>query len=126
MANIILIEADRVLAKNLCSFLKGRGHEVIWEVAPQTAMDHADLRCPDLLILDMVLAGRSGAEFLYEFRSYSDWQKTPAIIYSNLPYEELSSPLDSMEHLSIAAYHHKASTSLDQLAATIDQLLVPA
>lgn len=126
MANIILIESDRLLAGNLIKYFKGQGHDIVWQVDPQTAMNQADNNCPDLIILDMVLAGRTGAEFLYEFRSYSDWQKIPVVIFSNLPYEELSSPLDSMEHLHIAAYHHKASTSFERLAQSIEQLLQSA
>jgi DNA-binding response OmpR family regulator len=75
MANILLIETDRLLAKNLSKYLTKFGHEVSWHVEPQAAMDSADQKCPDVIVLDLLLANsRSGIEFLYEFRSYPEWQ----------------------------------------------------
>lgn len=126
MANILLIETDKLLAKNLASFLKKLGHKVTWHVDPQTAMDHADSHCPDVIVLDLLLANhRSGIEFLYEFRSYPDWQDLPVVIFSHVAAEELRECLDAMEQLKISAYRYKPTTSLGDLAQTINQALQP-
>jgi DNA-binding response OmpR family regulator len=125
MARILLIETDRPLANNLCQFLSGAGHEVDWHVNPQDAMDSADKQSPDAIVLDLLLAGRSGIEFLYELRSYPDWQTLPVIIFSSLSPRELSSASDSLHQLNIAAYHYKPSTTLAELARSIDHSLQP-
>lgn len=126
MANILLIETDHLLAKNLSRFLKKLGHQVSWHVEPQGAMDDADQKKPDVIVLDLLLANhRSGIEFLYEFRSYPDWQHLPVIIFSHVAAEDLKDCLDSMQQLNIAAYRYKPTTSLSDLAQTINQALQP-
>ena len=126
MARIILIESDRVLAQNFGYYLMNRGHYVSWHVDPQTAMDDADESQPDIILLDLLLAGRSGIEFLYEFRSYADWRHLPVVVISNIAVEDLGQCIDAFEQLNVSAYRYKPTTSLSQLANTIEQALVPA
>jgi CheY-like chemotaxis protein len=77
-----------------------------------------------LLILDLVLANhRSGIEFLYEFRSYPEWQNLPVVIFSHVAAEDLKGCLDSLKQLNVAAYRYKPTTSLSELAQSIDQAL---
>jgi CheY-like chemotaxis protein len=126
MANILLIETDRLLAKNLSKYLTKFGHEVSWHVEPQAAMDSADQKCPDVIVLDLLLANsRSGIEFLYEFRSYPEWQHLPVVIFSHVAAEDLKDCLDSMQQLNVAAYRYKPTTTLKDLAQTINQSLQP-
>jgi CheY-like chemotaxis protein len=73
-----------------------------------------------------LLASRSGIEFLYELRSYPDWQNLPVIIFSNIVAEEMNACLKAFEHLNIAAYHYKPTTSLSQLGKTLERALQPA
>jgi DNA-binding response OmpR family regulator len=126
VANILLLETDHLLAKNLAKFLKKLGHEVSWHVEPQSAMDHADQKRPDVIVLDLLLANhRSGIEFLYEFRSYPEWQNLPVVIFSHVAAEGLKDCLDSMQQLNVAAYRYKPTTSLSDLAQTINNALQP-
>lgn len=126
MSNILLIEADQWIATNVCRLFQKSGHQVIWYVNLQTAIDSADASRPDLIILDLLLAGRSGAEFLYEFRSYPDWLNLPIVLFSNISEEELGSSLAGFNQLNISAYHYKPTTSLSQLAQTVERLFLPA
>ncbi|MBA3757619.1 response regulator [Candidatus Saccharibacteria bacterium] len=123
MCRILFIETDTVLAANLRSFFGQLGHEVEWHVNPQLAVFSADDNKPDLVILDLMLAGRSGVEFLYEFRSYPDWQDLPVVVFSNVSERELGQSISSFPHLNISAYHYKPQTTLSQLAQTIDKVL---
>jgi DNA-binding response OmpR family regulator len=123
MAHILLMETDHMLAKNLSKFLKKLGHEVSWHVEPQAAMDSADNNKPDVIILDLFLAGRSGIEFLYEFRSYPEWQDMPVVIFSSVAAEDLSNCLESLEQLNVSAYRYKPTTSMAELAETLEQSL---
>jgi len=124
MANILLIETDHILAKNLSKYLKGLGHKVSWHVEPQAAINHADKSQPDVIILDLLLSNhRSGIEFLYEFRSYPEWQNLPVVIFSHVAAEDLRGCLDALKQLNVAAYRYKPTTSLSDLAQSIDQAL---
>lgn len=126
MARILFIETDRIIATNLTKFLNRRGHEIDWHVDPQLAVFSADKNKPDVVILDLMLGSRSGVEFLYEFRSYPDWQNMPVIVFSNVSERELGQCITSFPQLNITAYHYKPQTSLSQLAQTVEQVLRPS
>lgn len=125
MTKILLIEADKILAQNTCAYLGGLGYEVKWHVDLQEAMFWADENQPDAVVLDLLLPGRSGIEFLYEFRSYPEWQNLPVVVFSGLAAEELKDCIESLDQLNIAAYHYKPVTPLARLGATIAQVLQP-
>jgi CheY-like chemotaxis protein len=124
VANVLLMETDHILAKNLSKYLSSLGHEVSWHVEPQSAIDQADKKRPDVIILDLMLANhRSGIEFLYEFRSYPEWQNLPVVIFSHVAAEDFKGCLDSLKQLNVAAFRYKPTTSLSDLAQSIDQAL---
>ena len=111
------------MAGSVSQALQRRGHSVDWHVELQAATNSADKARPDIIILDLLLAGRSGVEFLYELRSYPDWQALPVIIFSDVAPGELAQSLASLNDLNIAAYHHKRTTSLAQLTQSVDGIL---
>ncbi len=125
MARILFIEPDRLLGANAKKILKHAGHDVDWHVDPQSAMNSADAAHPDIIILDVLLAGRSGLEFLYEFRSYPEWAQLPVIIYSNVSAEDFNAAGTGFKHLGVAAYFYKPVTSINDLSKAIDQILQP-
>lgn len=125
MARILFIESDRLLGNNAKLALKRAGHSVDWQVDLQAAMNSADATRPDIIILDLLLANRSGVEFLYEFRSYPEWANVPVIIYSTVTSEEFSEAGVGFNYLNIAAYHHKPATSLDLLCKSVERILQP-
>ena len=126
MPQVLLIESDRLIAGNIKKMLKKAGIKVDWQVDPQAALDDADKNLPDLIIIDMVLAGHGGIEFLYEFRSYPDWQKVPVVVFTSLSAEELKKDISGFEHLNISAYHYKPNTPLSDLVKSVEHILQPA
>jgi DNA-binding response OmpR family regulator len=125
MARILLLEADSLLAQNITKYLSKAGHDVQWFAEPQAAIHAADTQSPELVILDLLLASHSGAEFLYEFRSYPDWQNTPVIIFSSLSNEEIQEAAPALSQLNITAYYHKPHASLAELAQAVSDALQP-
>ena len=119
MSQILLIESDRLIADNIKKVLKKAGFSVDWQVDPQAALDVADKNLPDLIIVDLALAGHGGVEFLYEFRSYPDWREVPVVIFSSLSAEELKEDITGLGHLNINAYHYKPNTSLSELVKSV-------
>src|SRR5579862_5026294 len=122
MAKVLLIETDRQLAKNIKSYLRLAGHNVNTHSDLQTAILNADADSPDIIVLDLWLAGRSGIEFLYELRSYPDWQAVPVIVTGKLSQDELAMYADALEQLSVTNYVPKHTPILD-LVRQIDELL---
>jgi DNA-binding response OmpR family regulator len=125
MARILLLEADSLLAQNITKYLSKAGHEVQWFAEPQSAIHAADEQSPELVILDLLLASHSGAEFLYEFRSYPDWQNTPVIIFSSLSNEEIQEAAPALSQLKVSAYFHKPHASLLELSHAVNEALQP-
>jgi DNA-binding response OmpR family regulator len=126
MAQILLLETDRQLAKSLKDYFGRAGHSLVCYSDPQQAVVAADRRQPQVIILDLMLAGRSGIEFLYELRSYPDWQAIPVIVTGSLSQEDLQVFADSFAELGVSKYLHRQTTSLPQLLAEAQKLLVPA
>ncbi|MGH7156647.1 MAG: response regulator transcription factor [Candidatus Saccharimonadales bacterium] len=125
MAKVLLIETDRQLAKNIQGYLKLAGHSIQIHSDLQTAITSADTQSPDIIVLDLWLAGRSGIEFLYELRSYPDWQNVPVIVTGKLSQDELALYDLAFQQLNVASYLPKHAT-ISELASQIGQLLQPA
>jgi len=119
---ILLIETDRFLARNIQRALKRAGHDSDWLIDLQTAINAADTSKPDAVILDLLLAGRSGIEFLYEFRSYPEWNEVPVIVYSNIPDSELRQGSEAFAQLGISHFLYKPATKLDELVSLAERL----
>lgn len=118
MSQILLIEPDRVLAETYRQALLGEGHVVVCCASAQAGIISADQHRPGLIILELQLIEHSGIEFLYEMRSYSDWQDIPVIIQSHVSPSEFALNRRLLrEQLGVRAYLYKPDTSLGELLA---------
>jgi DNA-binding response OmpR family regulator len=121
MAHILLIEPDAVLAHTYTQALTHAGHHVHAARTAQQAILTADTQHPDIVILEMQLSGHSGIEFLYEFRSYPEWQTVPVIILSMIPEREFSGSRAILKtELSIDSFWYKPTTTLDRLVTVVN------
>jgi DNA-binding response OmpR family regulator len=118
--NILLVEPDKLLATTYAKALQDDGHRLIWSQNAQQAIFAADTLVPDLVILELQLVSHSGIEFLYEFRSYPDWQHIPVLVLSQVPPTEF---IDSWEllqdQLGVVDYLYKPHTTLAKLRSTL-------
>lgn len=127
MAHIILLEPDRVLAEIYQAACKRVGHTLTPCASAQAAILAADQQQPDALVVELQLIEHSGIEFLYEFRSYSEWQSVPLIIHSQVPPAEFAANWQLFkQQLNISHYLYKPQTNLKELLATLDQVMQPA
>jgi DNA-binding response OmpR family regulator len=124
MSQILLIEPDRVLAETYRQALLGAGHTVVCCASAQAGIISADQHQPDLIILELQLIEHSGIEFLYELRSYPDWQGIPLLVHTHVPPAEFNANHHVMhEQLGMVAYLYKPQTSLRELLAVVHQNL---
>ncbi len=123
MPQILLIEPDYVLAKTYSRALITAGYQVQAVPTAQAAITAADTQTPDLVILELQLVEHSGIEFLYEFRSYADWQAVPVIIQSQVPHGEFADSRQLLhDELGVKDYLYKPQTSLRLLIRTVNEL----
>jgi DNA-binding response OmpR family regulator len=124
MSNILLIEPDHILADTYRQALANDGHQITAVPTAQAAISAADDAKPDLVVLELQLVEHSGIEFLYEFRSYTDWQAIPVIVQTQVPPGEFqgSWPLLRQE-LGVQAYLYKPQTSLKQLRQHVSEFI---
>ncbi len=113
--HILLLEADKVVAQLQQDFLKSHGYTVSWAQDAQQGIFCADIARPDVVIMDLQLIGHSGIEFLYEFRSYADWQQARIIIYTGIPSQAYEQSSTLWQQLGIYAYCNKFTTGLREL-----------
>ncbi len=124
MSQVLLIEPDRLLAKTYESAIKGAGHKVNVVGSSQAAINIASKVVPDIVVLEIQLIEHSGIEFLYEFRSYSDWQDIPVLMHTNVPYFEFRDGWPLLDRgLGVSAYKYKPVTNLEELVSTIGELV---
>ena len=119
---ILLIEPDVILAKTYAQALQNSGHKVVVARTAQMAVHAADAVKPELVILEMQLVNHSGIEFLYEFRSYDDWQQIPVLALSHVPMGEFIDTWELLQtELGVRKYLYKPRTSLVKLLAAVNE-----
>ncbi len=124
MATILLLEPKRTLSRQYKRTLEDYGHSVLCYTTAQGAIQAADNTRPDLVIMELTLAGHSGVEFLYEFRSYKEWQSVPIIILSRLRQDDAAITDKSLKDMGVVAYLSKsAAARLALLRRTVDEAL---
>lgn len=124
MPRILILEPNRLLAEMYCRALEHVGYDTISVASGQAAVDSADETTPDLIVLELQLPAHNGFEFLYEFRSYTDWQRVPVIINTNIPLSTIGSVAESLfSELGIRAWHYKPETNLQLLIRSVSEEL---
>lgn len=122
MASILLIEPDQLLASTYAQALTAAGHHVVAAATAQAGIQAADAMSPTLVILELQLVEHSGIEFLYEFRSYLDWQSVPVLVHSSVPPAEFNDSRQLLkDELGVQTYLYKLHTSLRELLAHVRQ-----
>lgn len=120
--NILLIEPDSVLGRTTKSALEAAGWMVGWERSAQKALDHLEDKIPDLIVLELQLGLHNGIEFLYEIRSYIEWQNLPVIVYSINPKVQDVMFTGAFEQLGVKATLYKPSCTIAKLVTAIKNL----
>ena len=85
---------------------------------------------PDMVILEPQLAEHGGVEFLYEFRSYPEWDHIPVYVFSRLTADDFKITEATELNLGITGYWHKPRMTLkgfeNAVYSALQQLQVPA
>lgn len=109
--NVMLIDSDNVLSDTLGRLLEKCGYTVIVASEAQQAVNLADANMPSLVITELLLREHNGLEFIYEFRSYPEWQDVPIIVMSRISEAESGITEYIRQTLSIVSYIYKPDFS---------------
>jgi DNA-binding response OmpR family regulator len=119
MKTIILLESNRTVAGCIKEELEKYGFNTIIASNADNAISIADKKKPDAVISDLAISNHSGSEFLYEFRTYTDWKDIPIILFSSIePSSEVVSSND-FKMLNIYDLLYKPKTSLESLSKRV-------
>lgn len=84
MTKVLLVEDDAWLAELEASVLVGAGYDV--QLAPHApaAIELVDSFKPEVIVLDVLLAGSTAFALLNELQSYSDTGIVPVVLCTNI------------------------------------------
>ncbi|HSH55849.1 MAG TPA: response regulator [Candidatus Limnocylindrales bacterium] len=126
MADILLLEPDKLLAETYQAICRHAGHTIRQAVSAQEAVFAVDERMPDVILVELQLIAHSGIEFMYELRSYHEWQTIPLLIHSCIPPSEFEDSMALLQGmLGVKEYLYKPHTTLQDLLQAISNA-VPA
>ena len=118
---ILCIEPDIVLAQTVVSYLQA-AHEVSWAHSGHHAIELMDKEPFDIIVTEHTFAGHNSFEFLYELRSYPEWQTLPVVLLTRSYLPDKVRNSDTWRQLGNIQYLYKPSTSLALLASTLNRL----
>jgi len=123
MKHVLFVEPDDIVASVYGDALKQRGYGVAYAKSAQQAVAEADKQLPDVVVLELQIARHNGVEFLYEFKSYTEWQNVPIVILTSLPARELAKYSALTEKLQVVATLRKSETTAALLVREVDSVV---
>jgi DNA-binding response OmpR family regulator len=120
MSRILLVEDDPFLARAYEVKFSSEGLNFSLAKTGQEGLDKMKAEKPDLLLLDIMLPGRSGFEVLEEMKQSPELKDVPVVVLSNLGQED-----DIKRALSLGAkeYLIKTDVKLEDVAKTVRKYL---
>ncbi len=117
---ILIIEDEKDLRFFLRTALTQAGFEVKEAIDAEEALEKIKEEKPDLILLDIILPGKSGFDFLIEIKKDPEFESIPIIIVSNLGQrEEIQKGLE----LGAKDYIVKANFTLDEIVKKVKDAL---
>jgi len=77
---VLVVDDDPDIVDYLQSFLEDEGYEVGSATDSVTALETLDRFGPDVVLLDVLLPGRSGLDLLVSIRQSPRWGDTPLVV----------------------------------------------
>jgi CheY-like chemotaxis protein len=78
----LIIDDDAWIRTILAELLAGEGLEILQACDGRRGLALAEERCPDVILLDLILPGRSGLDVLHELKQRQPTSEIPVIVVS--------------------------------------------
>jgi signal transduction histidine kinase/CheY-like chemotaxis protein len=79
-ALVLLVEDDQLTREGIQRTLELGGHEVIGAGGGQEALQKLHAKRPELIILDLMMPGMDGFQFITELVAHEDWATIPIVV----------------------------------------------
>ena len=112
---ILVIDDDVAALKLAEQILQQLGYRAICELDAAQALETATKENPAAIVLDLLMPGMNGFEFLKRFRKMSTGRHTPVIIWTGKDLTELERVELEIDASSIARKDHRGDTLLNEL-----------
>lgn len=120
MATILIIDDDPEYINAYTIVLQKPGYSIFTAGNSSDGMVIAEKERPDIIVLDMLITGTGGVQFLKWLRAQPALKDTKVIVLSNL---ESDNVVANAKKLGISEYLIKANTTFDELAEKVKQVL---
>ena len=120
MKKILLIEDDTFISEMVLKKLKETGLAVSLAIDAETGMAKVQEDKPDLILLDIVLPGMDGYEFLEKIKADKKLSSLPVLILSNLGQKD---EIERGLALGAKDFLVKAHLNLDEIVQKAKQAL---
>jgi len=117
---ILIIEDDEFLRALVAKRLEQVGFRVAVAVDGESGLAAAAEHHPALILLDLLLPGMNGYEFLEKIKARDDLRTIPVVAFSNLGQRE---DIAKAQALGVDDFLIKANFTLDDLVAKIKERL---
>jgi CheY-like chemotaxis protein len=88
-AFVLVVDDEPDVASYLSAMLEDAGFQVATAHDGDQALDLVKQRAPDLISLDLVMPGKSGARFLFALRRNKAWARIPVLIVTGHAHDVL-------------------------------------
>ncbi len=117
---ILIIEDDKDLSLLLSNMLNKEGFETVCTESGTAGLTLAEKMRPDLILLDLEIAGTQGLSVLEKLRETEENKNTHVIIFSNSA--NVANLSDAIEH-NVVHYLPKSDWELEGVLAKVKEAL---
>jgi len=119
-AKILIIEDEAALLYAISAQLSSEGYEAIAATNIEEGFNKMIEKEPQLVLLDIVIAGRSSLEFIEKIKTNRKLKGTPIIIIS----DEAESPdIAETKTLGVSGHIIKTKHSIEEIIQIIDEMI---
>lgn len=123
MKTIFILDQDKLYAQSLGRYLSNHGYVVDILYDAQEAIVKIDQSKPDMILCELLLANNNGLEFVYELRSYSEWQDIKLVILSRVSQDDINMSEKNMSDFDVADFWYKPEISIQNILEKIEKIL---
>lgn len=119
MAKVLIVEDDVDIRNAYAYALTHHGHEVSLASNSEEGLKVMQADPPDVMVLDLLMPGLSGVEFLRQEKIRERYPNTKVLVFSNIDSPRVVSEANE---LGIVEYIVKVSTTPSQMVEKIEKL----
>ena len=109
---ILLVEDDTFMRELFALGLRGAEFSVDDAPDAESGLERLPNNVPDLILLDLLLPGKSGFDFLEEIKQHDFYKHIPVVVVSNLGSK---GDIDNALDLGAADFLVKANSTIDEI-----------